>query len=79
MKRNTDTPTNMSGMLGRVADVNTLLGLQAVPVFASASTASHVVGNVMKKLWTLVILRTFITRGVTPVKTRQRPVFWCET
>ena len=41
--------------------------------------ASQVVGKVMKKLCTFVIFNTFITRGFTPVRTRQRPVFWCET
>src|SRR6266404_5289888 len=52
---------------------------QADPVLASASTASHVVPNVTKKSFTLVISIILRTLGFTPVSTRHRPVFWCDT
>ena len=48
---------------------------QADPVLASASTASHVVPNVTKNSFTLVISITLRTRGFTPVSTKHRPVF----
>ncbi len=47
----------------------------AVPVFASASTASQVVPNITKTSFTLVISMILRTRGFSPVSTRYRPVF----
>ena len=60
---------------GQSPVVCTSTASQAVPVFASASTASHVVWNVTKKSVTLVISMIFFTRGFTPVNTRHLPVF----
>src|SRR6266404_6798442 len=71
-------PTRLDGRGTRLC-TKFQLSAQADPVLASASTASHVVPNVTKKSFTLVISIILRTLGFTPVSTRHRPVFWCDT
>ena len=60
---------------GSVSDNGRLSDGQAVPVLASASTASHVVPNITKTSFSLVISMILRTRGFSPVSTRYRPIF----